>query len=595
MTEYVFPIDQYDSKEYIFFPACAYNGNRFQSVKRNYPPFYTKEEMKADMPVIITDVPRLNPDGSGVIEITTGDVSVPCMGMFSKERKKGLLIFTIQQIGGKNLGLSFSGGTFKITYPARRENIYLWPFMRKNTETYDDTADDPQIKIDYRVLDFDCESMEEFYAVFFRNRHIMQMDCQRAENLSYAEQWEIQKEKFNEKNYIPGWGYIDCVYDKNLPGKVISLGWCGTGMVDYAMMKLGGALEWSRGLESLDFIFQTQDASGLIIPPVTDGGKLIGDARSVPGGENWILVRRIADILYFIFKHFELFEERNYPIPEHYKTGAARLADAVLRIWKAYGQLGQYVNYKTGEVVVTGSTSGGMMPAGLVKAYAFFHDDKYLKAAEEIAEQYYTRDAANGYTTGGPGDALQCPDSESAFALLESMVLLYEATRKEKWLQRAEYMTHFFSSWVVPYNYAFPAGCEFARLQIKTTGTVFANVQNKHSAPGICTMSGDSIYKLYQFTKNPAYLELIKDIKTAISQCMSTKERPIFSWTVPKDHTLYPDAKPVEPEQLPSGYICERVNMSDWETEKCIGGVFNHSCFSESTNLLTMADLPEDL
>ena len=86
MTEYVFPIDQYDSKEYIFFPACAYNGNRFKSVKRNYPPFYTKEEMTANMPVIITDVPRLNPDGSGVIEITSGDVSV--YGHVFKRAKK---------------------------------------------------------------------------------------------------------------------------------------------------------------------------------------------------------------------------------------------------------------------------------------------------------------------------------------------------------------------------------------------------------------------------------------------------------------------------------------------------------------------------
>lgn len=595
MQEYLFPIDQYDAKEYIFFPACAYNGNRFVSVKRNYPPFYTTEEMTEDMPVMITDVPRLNPDGSGGIEITTGDVSVPCMGMFSQARKKGLLIFTVQQVNGKNLGLSFADGAFKITYPARRENIYLWPFMRENTKPPEDAGEDAQVSIDYRVLDFDCESMEEFYAVFFRNRKIMRLDCRRAENLPYAKQWEIQRKKFNEMNYIPGWGYIDCVYDKTLPGKVISLGWCGTGMVDYAMMKLGGESEWSKGLENLDFIADTQSEFGLIIPPVTDGGRLIGDGHGMPNGENVILVRRIADILYFLFKHFELFREKNRPIPERYTACAARLADAVLRIWETYGQLGQYVNYKTGEVVVFNSTSGGMMPAALVKAYAFFKEEKYLKCAEAIADQYYTRDAANGYTTGGPGDALQCPDSESAFAFLESTVLLYEATRKDKWLQRAEFMLHFFSSWVVPYNYEFPAGCEFARLHIKTTGTVFANAQNKHSAPGICTMSGDCIYKLYQFTKNPEYLTLIKEIKTAISQCMSTEERPIFSWTVPKDHTLYPDAEPVEPEQLPSGYICERVNMSDWETEKCIGGVFNHSCFSESTNLLTMADLPEEL
>lgn len=30
--------------------------------------------------------------------------------------------------------------------------------------------------------------------------------------------------------------------------------------------------------------------------------------------------------------------------------------------------------------------------------------------------------------------------------------------------------------------------------------------------------------------------------------------------------------------------------MSDWETERCIGGVFNDSCWCEVSNLLTLAE-----
>jgi len=33
----------FDKDEYVLFPACAYNGNRFDSVKRNYPPMFTLE------------------------------------------------------------------------------------------------------------------------------------------------------------------------------------------------------------------------------------------------------------------------------------------------------------------------------------------------------------------------------------------------------------------------------------------------------------------------------------------------------------------------------------------------------------------------
>ena len=50
------------------------------------------------------------------------------------------------------------------------------------------------------------------------------------------------------------------------------------------------------------------------------------------------------------------------------------------------------------------------------------------------------------------------------------------------------------------------------------------------------------------------------------------------------------DTIKVEREKLPQGYICERVNLSDWESERCIGGVFNGSCWAETSNLLVLAE-----
>ena len=58
---------------------------------------------------------------------------------------------------------------------------------------------------------------------------------------------------------------------------------------------------------------------------------------------------------------------------------------------------------------------------------------------------------------------------------------------------------------------------------------------------------------------------------------------------------MAPDARPIwnmeGTQQLRSGFICERVNMSDWEGYGCIGGVFNGSCWSETSNLLTLAEV----
>ena len=81
------------------------------------------------------------------------------------------------------------------------------------------------------------------------------------------------------------------------------------------------------------------------------------------------------------------------------------------------------------------------------------------------------------------------------------------------------------------------------------------------------------------------------DITLTVSQYMSTEKRPIISWDVPLDASLLnDDSIRVEREKLPEGYICERVNMSDWESKRCIGGVFNASCWCETTNLLILAE-----
>lgn len=123
-------------EEYVLFPACCYKGNQFDTLKRAYPPMFTEEEARAEMEVTITDVPRLEKDGSGSIQVTTGDVSVPCVGIYSAKEKKAVFVHTIQQINGKNLGLSYEKGKIGITWPhMRTEKIYRWPFMQEKSDS----------------------------------------------------------------------------------------------------------------------------------------------------------------------------------------------------------------------------------------------------------------------------------------------------------------------------------------------------------------------------------------------------------------------------------------------------------------------------
>jgi len=288
---------------------------------------------------------------------------------------------------------------------------------------------------------------------------------------------------------------------------------------------------------------------------------------------NSALVRKIGDALYFLFKHFDVITPK-----ESWVIAAKNCADAFVRLYEKYQDFGHFIHIETGEIIYGGTTSGASAISALVRAWHYFGDKNYIETARLAGEKYYNNFVARGITYGGPGEALCAPDSESAYAMVESMVLLYEAEHEAKWLQYAKDSLHLLSSWIMPYSYAFPKESELGRLNINTVGSVFANVQNKHSAPGLCTASGDAIYKLYKYTGSKDYLTLLRDILFFIPQCVSTEERPIFSWDV-------------EPKKLLPGWICERVNTSDWEGPRRIGGVFHSSCWCATSVLLSFSEL----
>lgn len=182
----------------------------------------------------------------------------------------------------------------------------------------------------------------------------------------------------------------------------------------------------------------------------------------------------------------------------------------------------------------------------------------------------YADYVTKGISCGGPGDALQNPDSESQYGLLESFAVLYEMTGDKKWLTYACETASQFSTWVMSYDYRFPKTCLFGEMNMKTMGAVFANTQNKHGSPGICTHSGLALLRLYRATGNPVYLDLLKDIVRTVPQFMSRPDRPI--------------------KGMQDGWINERVSTTDWF--EGIGEIFPGSTWAETDLLLSIVELP---
>jgi hypothetical protein len=200
-----------------------------------------------------------------------------------------------------------------------------------------------------------------------------------------------------------------------------------------------------------------------------------------------------------------------------------------------------------------------------------------------IRDSNYLR---RGFTNGGPGDAAQCPDSESVAGLLESFVTLFEETLDKRWLCAARRAATHLASWTVSYDFPFPAESTFGKMGMLTNGTVLANAQNKHSAPGICTHSGLSLLRLFRHIGERWIMDLLCDIAHALPQYMSRDDR-LIPWTIPYNLPEHPWEKTLRP-----GWMCERVNLTFWGGQEYPGEVFYYSCWSEVSLLLTIAELP---
>jgi hypothetical protein len=138
-------------------------------------------------------------------------------------------------------------------------------------------------------------------------------------------------------------------------------------------------------------------------------------------------------------------------------------------------------------------------------------------------------------------------------------------------------------------RFSFPPESTFGKLGMLAHGTVLANAQNKHSAPGICTQSGLSLLRLFRHTGDTSdtwIMDLLRDIAHTLPQYMSRADRPI-PWTMPYNLPEDPSEKKLRP-----GWMCERVNLTYWGGHEHPGEVFYYSCWSEVSLLLTIAELP---
>lgn len=578
-----FNFTNWSKANFVFIPSIVYAGNRFERKAMEYPPYwYDKDEWKVDMPTTTPSVPSLDKyENSGRIELTTGNAATPLMAFYSPNDKTSWMVQTLQGNRYGDFGLFVNEdklkheAVFSIMSPAVREKRATSSGFTDSEDKAVDLKKGDVIELKFRLYKQKNSSLRGMYNCFLQHRKDLNSVSETYSVMPFSEVWRVmdrlyQKDRWEESLQM----YCITKYNPNHNWSSIwQLGWVGGGQSTLPILLQGKDMEVKRAIQNLNVIFEkTQAPSGLYY--AYGNGKQFkgfGFGSAFPNNETF--VRSQGDFLYMAQLQFNKLRRLHIEIPSTWYESLKRQADAFLNIWEEYKQVGQFVDVETGKICIGGSTAGAIVPAGLALAYQTYHDKKYLNGAEGLAEKFHKEYVLKGYTTGGPAEILSSPDSESAFALFESYIVLYEVTKDRKWLNYASDLLPICASWVVSYDFEFPKYSVMHQINAHSTGAVWASIANKHAAPAICTWSGESLLKYYRATGDVYAIDLLKDIAHGLPQYISHEDRLIAK---------------MEP-----GGACERVNLSDWEGRRNVGGNLFASCaWVEVSAMLTVTQLP---
>lgn len=568
---------------FVLIPGAVYGGNRQTSRALPYPPRLSAADAASPRPDLIADIPRLDVSGGpGRLQLRAGDCAWPVFAWWdSRTQRAGFVAGPAQTAWGETLwDFEEQGGerpaSLWVGAPGVRSERYT--HMHTRTESSDRAprrvAGD-QLCLEFVIHEFSSSSSAGLFSALHTWGEEQAWGRRAPLAVGQSRAVEAVTAHFDRDLWLEEAGIYGV--DRRDAKSPYQTGWCGGIIAQYALLAAPGIPEGARqrAKRHLETVAARGMAEGGLFfgrwsPEIGWGTDFWWEHTSAPWRAQWTLTRRQADSVYFGVLAAQLGAATT-----DWNRAVHGAAATLARTWAADRQWGFFLDQHTGRVAVGGSTGGALVPGALARAAQWADEQTWLRVACEGASALVNGDLARGVTTGGPGDALLAPDSESLAGLLESLVTLWEVTRDDAWLEPATLAARQLTTWVMPYDYAFPAGSEFARLEVRSAGTVFANAQNKHSAPGLCTHSGWALFRLFRAAGETSWLRLAARIARALPQCVSTPERPI--------HT--PDGR-----VLPSGWINERVNTSDWDNN--LGGVFHGPCWCETSLLLTAAELP---
>jgi hypothetical protein len=577
-----FNFDQWSTENYVLVPAIVYNGNRYRAIGNGYNPDYPKDMYyNPNVPLTISNNPRLSnkPGESSLIELQTVNAATPATCFYSPSLKKGFILLTDQATRFGNTGITMeenakrTKASIKISAPSVRKLACGFGDFTPSGDQAANWKSGDEVSLRFRLYAFPAGSIPDLLKKFMVVRKSLTGPNNPRNLVPVSRHLELATD-ICSNNWItvPAGSYYMPENNKDF-----QLGWVSGMMNTYPMLALNNEKERERVAAELDFVVdKLQGTSGYFYGGINSDGEIRPEKMIPEIPQVHAMVRKNCDALLWMIKHFMLLKEQGHGslIKPAWEASAKRLAQAFVTTFKKYGQFGQYIDPGTGEMAVFNSTAGAIAPAGLALAADYFGEKEFMHVAMDATSYYYNRDVAcQGLTGGHCGDISQDADSESCFGFLESLMALYYYTGDPQWLEKARVQAALCATWTISYDVRFPASSQIGKLQSNMAGAIWASIQNKHAAPGICTASGDYIFKLYRATGDRLYADLIRDIQHA--------------------HTEADDMPDHRTTNFGFGTSMERIQPSDSEGKGSIGNfIHTRNSWTETNGMLMDIEIP---
>lgn len=515
-----FDFSDWDTGNYVMLPASVYNGNRCKIVDRAYAEGLERKYLyKKDIPLMSVPIPQLSPELNvkSRLEVNASNMASPAMCFYSKENKRGFILLAEQKTQFADNGfiieesLDRQKASFVITAPGVREMKPEFVGFSEGTDLGADFIRGDEIELKIRIYSFEASDIPVLLDKFMKVRKSLTGRNNPRNLIPMSQTAAWMTERIDSRWFEGEHFQFYCPENANW----ISFGWIGGLMNTFPMLALNDRIHFERVAKTFDFALpRAQGEAGYFYGALNYDGIPFG-REGYNEFPEIVLTRKNADVLFWMIKQFKLMKAqgKEESIKPEWEENIQNLADAFVSTWEKNGQWGRMLNNHTGEVAEYNTSGGVMGIGGLALASDYFGNPEYLDIAEEAAHYYYQKDFIElGMTTGGCADILHNADSETAAGFMTALMALYEITGETEWLEKSRNLANLCATWTTSYDYQLPKETELRKLDAKLAGVYWASTQNKHGAPGICTSSGDPLFKIYRHTQDKLYADLLNDI-----------------------------------------------------------------------------------